>query len=197
MRKLNPSQEKILSYLRECAQNGLPPSVREICNATGIRSTSTVHAHLKTLEEDGYISREAGLNRAIHIPGARVVQVPLVRQLRVTKPHFRTSDIEKYVAFTDATHHELQLFALNMPDDSMKTAGIFQNDIIIACDGDVIRQNDIVVAVPEKSGAVVRFFAQGDSEHMYLFSSNSSHAPVRLTNKNQIIGKVISLIRAF
>ena len=79
MKKLNKSQQKILDYLRERSQDGVPPSVREICAATGLKSTSTVHAHLKALEENGFISRDAGLNRAIHISGVeRSVQVPVL-----------------------------------------------------------------------------------------------------------------------
>ena len=66
---LTASQQKVYDYLRNRAQSGLPPTVREICRATGLKSTSSVHAHLKTLEREGYIVRDAGLNRAIHIAG--------------------------------------------------------------------------------------------------------------------------------
>ena len=84
MKKLNKSQQKILDYLRERSQDGVPPSVREICAATGLKSTSTVHAHLKALEENGFISRDAGLNRAIHISGVeRSVQVPVLGDIVV------------------------------------------------------------------------------------------------------------------
>ena len=70
MQGLTASQQKVLDYIKEAAPSGIPPTVREICAATGLRSTSTVHAHLKTLERMGYISRGAGLNRSIRIEGA-------------------------------------------------------------------------------------------------------------------------------
>lgn len=69
---LTESQQKVYDYLKNRTQNGLPPTVREICAATGLKSTSSVHAHLKTLERAGYISRDAGLNRAIHLRGNRI-----------------------------------------------------------------------------------------------------------------------------
>ena len=90
MKKLNKSQQKILDYLRERSQDGVPPSVREICAATGLKSTSTVHAHLKALEENGFISRDAGLNRAIHISGVeRSVQVPVLGRVTAGLPIWR------------------------------------------------------------------------------------------------------------
>ena len=78
MKSLNEKQQKILTFLKERAQDGLPPTVREICAAAGIKSTSTVHAYLKVLEEEGYINRQSGLNRAIRLPGENVARVPLL-----------------------------------------------------------------------------------------------------------------------
>ena len=94
MKKLNKSQQKILDYLRERSQDGVPPSVREICAATGLKSTSTVHAHLKALEENGFISRDAGLNRAIHISGVeRSVQVPVLGRVTAGLPILAVEDV--------------------------------------------------------------------------------------------------------
>ena len=98
MKKLNKSQQKILDYLRERSQDGVPPSVREICAATGLKSTSTVHAHLKALEENGFISRDAGLNRAIHISGVeRSVQVPVLGRVTAGLPILAVEDVEGFV----------------------------------------------------------------------------------------------------
>ena len=95
LKKLSASQERILNYLKERAQDGLPPSVREICRATGLKSTSTVHVHLKTLEENGYITRDAGLNRAIHITGEeRSSQVPVLGKVTAGLPILAVEDIE-------------------------------------------------------------------------------------------------------
>ena len=84
---LTESQKKVYDYLKSRAQGGLPPTVREICKATGLKSTSSVHAHLKTLEREGYISRDAGLNRAIHLVGEQpTVQVPVVGRVAAGQP---------------------------------------------------------------------------------------------------------------
>ena len=83
---LNEKQQKVLKYVQDCAQNGLPPSVREICNATGIKSTSTVHGYLSLLEREGYINRESGLNRAIRMPGENVARIPLLGKVTAGMP---------------------------------------------------------------------------------------------------------------
>lgn len=78
MKPLNEKQQKVLEFVRERLQDDIPPSVREICDATGIKSTSTVHTYLKLLESEGYIDRRSGLNRAIRLPGESVSRVPLL-----------------------------------------------------------------------------------------------------------------------
>ena len=95
MEPLTKSQQKVYDYLREAMPSGIPPTVREICNATGLRSTSTVHAHLKTLEKLGYITREAGLNRSIRIEGSQAaVQVPILGKVTAGMPILAVEDIE-------------------------------------------------------------------------------------------------------
>ena len=134
MKKLSASQERILNYLKERAQDGLPPSVREICRATGLRSTSTVHAHLKALEENGYISRDAGLNRAIHITGEeRSSQVPVLGKV-----------------------------TLRVVGESMKNAAILDGDLVVCHKTPSAEDGDIVVALLGDEATVKRFFREGD-----------------------------------
>ena len=195
LRKLNASQEKILAYLRECAQNGLPPSVREIGKATGLKSTSTVHAHLKSLEKNGYISREAGLNRAIHMTGSRGVQVPIVRQLKNETPMFHTKDIEGYVSYTDTSYQEEELFSLRMRNNSMKNFQILENDIMIAYKTDKVSNKDFVIAFCGDD-IVVRQFLKEDTD-AYLFTDHLSYPPIAIASGITILGKIISLVRHF
>ena len=97
---LTKSQKKVYDYLKSRVQEGLPPTVREICQATGLKSTSSVHAHLKTLEREGYISREAGLNRAIHIMGEqKTTQVPILGRVAAGQPILAVEHVEGYVPF--------------------------------------------------------------------------------------------------
>ena len=120
MKKLNKSQQKILDYLRERSQDGVPPSVREICAATGLKSTSTVHAHLKALEENGFISRDAGLNRAIHISGVeRSVQVPVLGRVTAGLPILAVEDVEGYLPINESQCRGRELFALRVVGESM------------------------------------------------------------------------------
>ena len=97
MKPLNEKQQKVLMFLKERAQDGVPPTVREICAAAGIKSTSTVHAYLKLLEDEGYISRQSGLNRAIRMPGESVARVPLLGRVTAGKPILAIEEVEEYV----------------------------------------------------------------------------------------------------
>ena len=100
MDHLTKSQQKVYDFLRQQASTGVPPTVREICTATGLRSTSTVHAHLKTLERLGYISRGAGLNRSIRVEGETpAAQVPILGRVTAGMPILAVEDIEGYLPF--------------------------------------------------------------------------------------------------
>ena len=98
MKPLTKSQQKIYDFLKDRSQYGIPPSVREICAATGLKSTSTVHAHLKALENLGYISRDAGLNRAIHIEGCeQAAQVPILGKVTAGLPILAVEEVQGYL----------------------------------------------------------------------------------------------------
>ena len=128
---LTKSQQKVYDYLVKTMPGGVPPTVREICAATGLRSTSTVHAHLKTLERMGYISRDAGLNRSIHIEGSQpAAQVPVLGRVTAGVPILAVQDIEGYIPFPQREGKEL--FALHVVGLSMRDAGILDGDYVIA-----------------------------------------------------------------
>ena len=195
LKKLNKSQERILAYLKERAQDGLPPSVREICNATGLKSTSTVHAHLKTLEENGYITRDAGLNRAIHIAGGeRSVQVPILGQVTAGLPILAVEDVEGYVPLNESQSRGRDLFALRVKGYSMKNAGILDGDIIVANRDLQARQGDIVVALMEDEATVKRLvFEKG---RVVLMPENPDFSPIYPENP-VILGKVVGCMRRY
>ena len=136
MASLTKSQQLVYDYLcSTMAERAVPPSVREICAATGLRSTSTVHSHLKSLEALGYITRDAGLNRSIHIVGASAAkQVPILGKVTAGLPILAVEDIEGYIPYPDKSGKEL--FALHVDGLSMINAGILDGDRIIirACD---------------------------------------------------------------
>lgn len=194
MRTLSNNQEKILTYLRERVQDGLPPSVREICDATGIKSTSTVHAHLKILERDGYISREARLNRAIHISGARNLQVPIITRFDPNTLSFSSEDIESYVSFTEPNLYQNDIIAIRVFDESMRDYAILPGDVIFLFRTSNLKVDDTAV-VYYRNRILVRKVKAEDNV-VYLASGNSKFIPLLLED-TKIIGKAIGVTRYY
>ena len=137
----------------------MPPSVREICTATGLRSTSTVHSHLKSLESLGYITRDAGLNRSIHIVGAASAkQVPILGKVTAGLPILAVEDIEGYIPYPDKSGKEL--FALHVDGLSMINAGILDGDYVVAERTPVAENGEIVVGMIGDEATVKRFYRE-------------------------------------
>jgi repressor LexA len=189
---LNEKQKKVLMYLKERAHTGVPPTVREICAATGIKSTSTVHAYLKLLENKGYITRQSGLNRAIRMSGENVVSVPLIGRVTAGQPILAVEEIEDYVPYSGGSHSPEDLFALRAIGDSMINAGIMNNDVIIVLKTSDIRNGDIVVALIEDEATVKRIYYENG--HIRLQPENENYEPI-IVKEAMVLGKVISLLR--
>ncbi len=191
---LTQSQKKVYDYLKNRVQNGLPPTVREICQATGLKSTSSVHAHLKTLEREGYISRDTGLNRAIHIVGEQhTVQVPIVGRVAAGQPILAEQQIEGYIPFSPPAG-SYEYFALNVRGESMRMAGILNGDIVIAQQTPVARDGEIVVALIEDEATVKTFYREKD--RIRLQPENPEYAPIYATDV-RILGKVVAVFRYY
>lgn len=193
MAQLTHSQQKVFDFLRQQAPTGVPPTVREICNATGMRSTSTVHAHLKTLERLGYISRDAGLNRSIHLEGSEPsVQVPILGKVTAGNPILAVEDTEGYLPFPQREGKEL--FALHVSGLSMRDAGILDGDYVVAERTPTARDGEIVVAMIEDEATVKRLFREKNS--VRLQPENPDFEPIYSDNVS-VLGKVISVIRYY
>lgn len=193
-RKLTESQRKVYEFLKKESFRGVPPSVREICKATGLSSTSSVHAHLKTLERLGYISRTSGLNRAIRITGAQIsTQVPIVGKVTAGVPILAVEDIEGYIPFTDKEGKEL--FALSVSGLSMRDAGILDGDFVISERTQTAEDGEIVVAMIDEEATVKRFFHEADGK-IRLQPENPDFQPI-ISDEVYILGKVISVIRYY
>ena len=173
MKPLSKSQQKIFDYLKECAGEGRVPSVREICEETGLSSTSTVHHHLKALEEKGLISREHGVNRCIQINGME-----------------KNTD----VPVSDSLKRGRELFALRVQGESMINAGIFPDDILIVHRTPVAENGEIVVALVGDEATVKRFYKENG--HFRLQPENDNFEPI-IVDEVALLGKVISLVRYF
>lgn len=191
---LTEKQQKVLTYLQDRAQEGVPPSVREICLATGIKSTSTVHAYLRLLEDEGYISRESGLNRAIRMPGDNVARIPLLGKVTAGMPILAVQDVEDYVPYSGGRFPASEMFALRVSGTSMINAGILDNDIVIVHRTPVAQNGDIIVALVGDEATVKRVY--WENNQVRLQPENPEFAPI-IVNEVVVLGKVVSLLRSF
>lgn len=191
---LSAKQAVVLRYLRETLSGGLPPTVREICNATGIKSTSTVHGILAALEEYGYISRDPKASRAIRIEGAApAAQVPLLGKVTAGVPILAVEQIEDYIPYPTADRED-GLFALRVSGYSMKNAGILDGDIVIANRDLQSRQGDIVIAMMEDEATVKRLMFENG--RTVLMPENPDFDPIYPENP-VILGKVVGCMRSY
>ena len=201
MKPLTTGQQKVYDYILECSQDGRIPSVRELCTATGFKSTSTVAYHLKALEERGLIEREEGLNRCIRIKNEQpAAKVPLLGRVTAGQPILAVQDIEAYIPVPRDISKGRELFALRVVGDSMINAGIFDGDIIIVNRTPTADNGDIVVAMVEDeisgegSATVKRFYKE--KGHIRLQPENDAYEPI-IVDKAILLGRVVTLIRNF
>lgn len=195
MKPLSKSQQKIFDFLKECSAEGRVPSVREICNQTGLSSTSTVHYHLKSLEEQGLITREHGVNRCMKINGEeKTASVPILGRVAAGYPITAVENIEGYVPVSENIIRGRELFALRVQGESMIDAGIFDDDIIIVNRTPVAENGEIVVALVDDEVTVKRFYKEKD--HFRLQPENDVFEPI-IVDEVVLLGKVISLIRNY
>ena len=193
MEHLIKSQQKVYDFLRQEASTGVPPTVREICAGTGLRSTSTVHAHLKTLERLGYISREAGLNRSIRVEGETpAAQVPVLGKVTAGMPILAVEDIEGYIPFPKKEGKEL--FALHVSGLSMRDAGILDGDYVVAERTSTADDGEIVVAMIDDEATVKRLYREKD--RVRLQPENPDFQPI-YSDHASVLGKVIAVMRYY
>ena len=196
MKDLNATQKKIYEYLSERSQNGVPPSVREIGAAVGLKSTSSVQANLDALEEAGYIERDPMLKRSIRVRGnsAGYTQVPLIGTVTAGMPILAVEAIEGYVPYGGDVSRDKSLFALRVRGDSMVNAGILNNDIVIAEKTPYAVNGDIVVAMLNDEATVKRFYKENG--HFRLQPENDAYEPI-ISDEIIILGKLVSLVRYY
>lgn len=198
-KQLTKKQEEILEFIKKrIKEKGYPPAVREICEATGLKSTSTVHGHLTRLEKKGYIRRDPSKPRAIEIVDdefyvhRNVVQLPLVGKVTAGEPILAVENIEETMTLPYDLVGTEDAFLLRVRGDSMFEAGIFDNDIIIVRRQNVAENGDIVVALIDDEATVKRFYKEHD--HIRLQPENKAMEPI-IVKDVKILGKVIGLIR--
>ncbi|MBQ8165837.1 MAG: transcriptional repressor LexA [Lachnospiraceae bacterium] len=200
---LSAKQQEILEYLKDCIlKKGYPPAVREICEAVKLKSTSSVHAHLETLEEKGFIRKDPTKPRAIEIlddtfnlSRRELVNVPIVGAVSCGAPILANENIEGYFPVPPEYLHNKETFMLKVKGDSMINAGIFHGDLVLVEKSNTARNSDIVVALIEDSATVKTFYKENG--HIRLQPENDTMDPIIVEGDMSILGKVIGLFRTF
>ncbi|MDR0267695.1 transcriptional repressor LexA [Paenibacillus sp.] len=207
MSKISSRQQAILEFIRnEVRAKGYPPSVREIGEAVGLASSSTVHGHLDRLEKKGLIRRDPTKPRAIEILGQEesetsnlfthtIARIPVVGKVTAGVPITATENIEDYFPLPQHYVGDEKVFMLSVMGDSMIEAGIHNGDYVIVRQQQTADNGDIVVAMTDEDEATVKTFYK-EKDHIRLQPENASYEPLRL-NHVTILGKVVGLFRDF
>ena len=190
---LTEKQSLVYSFLVKQMADGFPPSVREICTATGIKSTSTVHAILTALEDEGYIIRDPKNSRSIKLDiGSPSSMVPLVGKIPAGKPILAVEEIEDYIPYPSKDAEGL--FALKVVGYSMKNAGILDGDIIVADKNSACRSGDIVVGMDGEEATVKRLLIKDKT--VIFMPENEDFDPIYPQNPT-VLGKVVGSFRKY
>jgi len=200
MENLSAKQQEILTYLKEyILKKSYPPSVREICEAVGLHSTSSVHAHLNTLEDKGYIRRDPSKSRTIEItdeefnPTRReITQVPVIGNVAAGTPLYAEQNITDYFPIPTEYLPNNETFMLKVHGDSMVNYGIFDGDTVIVERTTSAKNGEVVVALVEDGATVKRFFKE---DGYYRLQPENDYMEPIIVKDVLILGKVIGLIR--
>ena len=194
-------QSEIYNFLKKYTENkGYPPSVREICEAVSLKSTSTVHGHLQRLEKKGLIKRDHLKPRALEIaelsePRKEMIDIPILREIHRGKPLIVKENIEDFFSIPlDFIKHDRELFILRVSGQSMVNVGIRDNDLAIIERADSARNGDIVVALIEDVVTINRFFREKD--YIRLQPENDNMKPI-IVGDCKIVGKLVAIFRSF
>lgn len=200
--KISAKQQEILNYIKEeILKKGYPPTVREICEVVHLKSTSSVHSHLETLENNGYIRRDPTKPRAIEIVDdefnltrREMIHIPIIGRVAAGEPLLAVENIEDYFAIpSEFLPSNEELFILIVKGDSMINAGIYEGDMLIVQKQSIARNGDIVVALLDDSVTVKRFYKENN--YIRLQPENDFMDPI-IVPTCEIVGKVIRLYRA-
>ena len=205
-RELGPRQQRILDFiLSTVAERGYPPSVREIAEAVGLTSPSTVHAHLEALQKKGYLRKDATKPRAIAIhyapdvgrfdSPAAIRFVPLVGRVAAGAPALAQENVEEVLPLPQSMLGEGTFFALRVRGESMIEAGIHDGDLVVVRKQEDATPGDVVVAMLDDEATVKTLARQGGKT--VLRPENASMSPIPVTPDTAIVGKVVALLRSF
>ena len=198
--KISPKQQEILEYIKsQILERGFPPAVRDICEAVHLKSTSSVHSHLETLEKNGYIRRDPTKPRAIEIldesfnfTRREMVNVPMVGRVAAGEPLLAEQNVENYFPSPMEFMPNNQTFMLRVKGDSMINIGIFDGDLVLVEQRQTARNGEVIVALVEDGATVKRFFKE---EGVFRLQPENDALDPIIVKEVQILGKVIGVFR--
>ena len=200
--RITEKQREILEYIKqEILNKGYPPTVRELCDAVHLKSTSSIHSHLESLEKNGYIRRDPSKPRAIEIVDdnfnltrREVVNVPIVGSIAAGQPLLAIQNIDNYFPIPAEYMPNQETFMLRVKGDSMINVGIFSGDVILVKQQSTASNGDIVAALVDDSATVKTFYKEND--HIRLQPANDTMEPI-IVPDCQILGVVFGVFRFF
>ena len=198
--KISPKQQEILEYIKsQILERGFPPAVRDICEAVHLKSTSSVHSHLETLEKNGYIRRDPTKPRAIEIldesfnfTRREMVNVPMVGRVAAGEPLLAEQNVENYFPIPMEFMPNNQTFMLRVKGDSMINIGIFDGDLVLVEQRQTARNGEVIVALVEDGATVKRFFKE---EGVFRLQPENDALDPIIVKEVQLLGKVIGVFR--
>ena len=198
--KISAKQQEILEYIKdEILHKGYPPAVREICQAVNLKSTSSVHSHLETLEKNGYIRRDPTKPRAIEIMDDTfnlnrrgMVNVPILGNVAAGEPLFAEENIEDYFPIPAEMVPNSEVFMLHVRGESMINVGILDGDNVLVQQQSTAKDGEMVVALVEDSATVKTFYKEDG--YIRLQPENDTMEPI-IVPDCQILGKVFGIFR--
>ena len=198
--KISPKQQEILEYIKsQILERGFPPAVRDICEAVHLKSTSSVHSHLETLEKNGYIRRDPTKPRAIEIldesfnfTRREMVNVPMVGRVAAGEPLLAEQNVENYFPIPMEFMPNNQTFMLRVKGDSMINIVIFDGDLVLVEQRQTARNGEVIVALVEDGATVKRFFKE---EGVFRLQPENDALDPIIVKEVQILGKVIGVFR--
>lgn len=200
--KISKKQQQILEYIKsQILERGFPPAVREICEAVGLKSTSSVHSHLETLEKNGYIRRGPTKPRAIEILDddfnlvrREMVNVPIIGSVAAGQPILAQENIEDYFPFPVERMPNKQTFLLKVKGESMINAGILDGDYVLVQEEKTASNGDMVVALIDDGATVKTFYKE---EGVFRLQPENDFMDPIVVKEVSILGKVIGVMRFF
>ena len=200
--KISKKQKEILEYIKsQILERGFPPAVREICEAVNLKSTSSVHSHLETLEKNGYIRRDPTKPRAIEIlddsfnlTRREMVNVPIIGQVAAGEPILAQENIENYFPIPVEFMPNRQTFLLKVKGESMINAGILDGDMVLVEETPAASNGDMVVAMVDDGATVKTFYKE---EGIFRLQPENDFMDPIIVKEVTILGKVIGVFRFF